>query len=67
MADGRSRKRGIPPAEKMRPGERYVETALRCLKEELEVNPQDAEILEDSHTTRREYRRHITQNNSHSL
>jgi ADP-ribose pyrophosphatase YjhB (NUDIX family) len=40
-----SRYRGQPPAEKLKPGESPVEGAIRCLQEEMEVNPSRVQIL----------------------
>jgi hypothetical protein len=48
--DGRRRLRNIPPAEKMLPGETVVETARRCLVEELHFRPDEIDILENTHT-----------------
>lgn len=39
LQDGRTRPRGRLPAEKMRPGERPGEAALRCLAEEMAIAP----------------------------
>ncbi|GIK42319.1 MAG: hypothetical protein BroJett011_61520 [Chloroflexota bacterium] len=40
-----SRYRGQPPAEKLKPGESPVEAAIRCLQEEMEVNPNRVQVL----------------------
>jgi hypothetical protein len=40
-----SRFRGKPPAEKLKPGEDPVEAAVRCLHEEMEVDPRWVQIL----------------------
>lgn len=40
-----TRFRGKPPAEKLKPGESPVEAAIRCLREEMEVNPSRVQIL----------------------
>jgi ADP-ribose pyrophosphatase YjhB (NUDIX family) len=40
-----SRFRGKPPAEKLKPGEDPVEAAVRCLHEEMEVDPRRVQIL----------------------
>ncbi|MCL4299690.1 MAG: NUDIX domain-containing protein [Anaerolineae bacterium] len=40
-----SRYRGQPPAEKLKPGESPVEAAIRCLQEEMEINPKRVQIL----------------------
>lgn len=49
LRGGRQRARGRPPSEKMKPGESYEETALRCLEEELGVAPQEARILPETY------------------
>lgn len=46
---GRQRRRGRPPSEKMKPGESYEETALRCLEEELGVAREAVKILPNSY------------------
>ncbi|WP_089936529.1 NUDIX hydrolase [Candidatus Entotheonella palauensis] len=56
FADGMTRQRHIPPAEKMQPGERPVDTAIRCLHEELGVAQHDIEIVTRTHPPRREVR-----------
>jgi hypothetical protein len=56
LSDGRRRHRDIPPSEKMLPGESYQDTALRCLKEELHLNPVRARILPETHAMRQELR-----------
>lgn len=60
LADGRRRKRNRPPSEKMRPGENYLEAALRCLREELGVRRADVDLLHDT------YRREQTEGPSQS-
>lgn len=40
-----SRYRGKPPAEKLKPGEDPIEAAVRCLYEEMEVDPSRVQIL----------------------
>lgn len=47
LDDKRTRKRNIPPSEKMKPGEDCLDAARRCLIEELQVPDQDIEILSD--------------------
>ncbi len=49
LEDGRRRARNIPPAEKMLAGETYADAVRRCLREELRVNPDTAEILTHTH------------------
>ncbi len=44
FGENQQRERGGPPAEKIKPGESPVETALRCLQEELQVDPSRVEI-----------------------
>ncbi|MEU6145321.1 NUDIX hydrolase [Streptomyces sp. NPDC047081] len=46
MADGAVRDRNSPPTEKMLPGETPVAAALRCLAEELRVDPQDVTVAD---------------------
>ena len=60
LADGRWRERNRPPSEKMRPGESYLEAALRCLREELGVKRADVNLLHDT------YRREETEGPSPS-
>lgn len=45
FGDGRRRERGLLPSEKMRPDEEPVAGALRCLEEELGVDPERVEVL----------------------
>jgi hypothetical protein len=54
FATGLTRHRHMPPAEKMRPGERPIDTAMRCLHEELGVARRDVEIVTSAHPPRRE-------------
>ncbi len=54
FSDGLIRSRQIPPAEKMQPGERPVDTAIRCLREELAVDPSAVEIVDATHEARHE-------------
>lgn len=54
LAGGGRRQRNRPPSEKMQPGESYLESALRCLREELDVERADVTLLHD--TYRREQR-----------
>lgn len=48
--DGRKRLRNKPPSEKMKPGENYIEAAVRCLVEELEMEKEDITIFKDSYS-----------------
>lgn len=56
FASGMTRQRHIPPAEKMQPGEEPMDTAIRCLCEELGVARHDIEIVASAHLPRREVR-----------
>ncbi|MDX1664289.1 MAG: NUDIX domain-containing protein [Candidatus Promineifilaceae bacterium] len=49
MRGGGRRVRNRPPAEKMRADEAPLAAALRCLVEELEVQPGDVTLLPDTH------------------
>jgi hypothetical protein len=46
---GRRRERNRPPSEKMHPGERYVDAALRCLREELGVEAEDVRLKHETY------------------
>lgn len=54
--DGRRRARNIPPAEKMLPGETYLDATRRCLFEELQIDPTRVHILEHTHDSTEELR-----------
>jgi hypothetical protein len=54
FASGLTRQRHLPPAEKMQPGERPIDTAVRCLHEELGVEYDAIDIVPTSHPHRRE-------------
>jgi len=56
FASGMTRQRHMPPAEKMQPGERPIDTAIRCLYEELGVVHDDIEIVSSAPLSRREVR-----------
>ena len=45
FASGLTRPRDIRPSEKMKPGERPSDTAIRCLREELGTAPEDIDIV----------------------
>ncbi|HSM26419.1 MAG TPA: NUDIX domain-containing protein [Anaerolineaceae bacterium] len=45
MIDDRTRKRNLPPSEKMKPGEDCKEAAIRCLVEELQLSQDEIKIL----------------------
>ncbi|PKO07129.1 MAG: hypothetical protein CVU41_03405 [Chloroflexi bacterium HGW-Chloroflexi-3] len=47
LDDKRTRKRSIPPSEKMKPGENCLDAAKRCLLEELQIPDNDVEILSE--------------------
>jgi hypothetical protein len=48
LSDGRTRYRGLPLSEKMKPGESPVEAAIRGLNEELQVRSSDVKVLNAS-------------------
>jgi hypothetical protein len=54
FASGMVRPRHLPPAEKMQPGEQPIDTAIRCLREELGLAHRDIEIVASSSPLRRE-------------
>jgi hypothetical protein len=56
FASGLTRQRHLPPAEKMQPGERPIDTAMRCLHEELGVEYDAIAIVATSYPHRREVR-----------
>ena len=60
LAGGQRRLRNRPPAEKMHAGERPLAAALRCLVEELELQPEDVTLLPDS------YRKVVTERDGRS-
>lgn len=45
FGDHQQRRRDLPPAEKLKPGENPVDGAIRCLQEELQVGPAYVEVL----------------------
>jgi uncharacterized protein YhbP (UPF0306 family)/ADP-ribose pyrophosphatase YjhB (NUDIX family) len=45
FGENQYRYRGMPPTEKIKPGESQVEAAIRCLQEEMEVSPNRVKIL----------------------
>jgi len=45
IARNQVRYRGLPPAEKIKPGEGYIDAAIRGLKEELQINPDRIRII----------------------
>ena len=47
--DGRTRSRGIPPSEKLRRGESYLDGAIRCVAEELRVARSHVQVMEGTH------------------
>ncbi len=47
---GRTRPRGRPPSEKMKPGEHYEDAAIRCLVEELGAAPSAIRLHPATHT-----------------
>jgi hypothetical protein len=48
FGDNQQRQRGLPPAEKIKPGETHQQAALRCLQEELQIDPAAVTILADT-------------------
>lgn len=54
--DGRRRQRGMPPAEKMLPGEKVCDAALRCLNEELDLSAEQVTLLPETYTCKTEQR-----------
>jgi hypothetical protein len=48
LSDGRKRYRDLPLSEKIKPGESPVDAAIRGLKEELQVEPNEIKILNAS-------------------
>lgn len=55
LEDGQRRFRNQPPSEKMKPGESYMETAVRCLQEELGIQSENFRLLTETyeHTVRK--------------
>ncbi|MBN1217363.1 MAG: NUDIX hydrolase [Anaerolineae bacterium] len=51
-----SRYRWFPPSEKLKHGEGHIEAAVRGLKEELQVNPNDIKILSVSPSPKQQCR-----------
>lgn len=49
MQGGRRRARERPPSEKMYPGEHYADAAIRCLREELDVAPEQIDLKPESY------------------
>lgn len=49
FGDGQRRYRDQPPAEKMKPGETYIEAAMRCLVEELGVEVNQVQLFPGTH------------------
>ncbi len=45
FGENQYRYRGMPPSEKLKPGEGPVQAAIRCLEEEMEVSPSRVKIL----------------------
>ena len=56
LQDGRTRSRELPPSEKMHPGEHPADAATRCLREELEVEPGEVELVNTAHPPTRQSR-----------
>lgn len=49
LFDGRTRLRNYPPSEKIKAGENYLDAAIRCLEEELQIGRDNIKILESTH------------------
>lgn len=49
FGDGQRRYRNLPPSEKIKVGETYVEAAYRCLSEELDIAPANITIYRETH------------------
>lgn len=49
LKDGQRRSRNRPPSEKMKPGESYKETAVRCLQEEIGIPAEAITLLPATH------------------
>jgi hypothetical protein len=56
FASGMTRHRHMPPAEKMQPRERPIDTAIRCLREELGVGHDDIDMVALAPRPRRQVR-----------
>ncbi len=53
--DKRIRSRNRPPSEKIRQGESYIEAAIRCLQEELDLERQNIKVIPSTyHQTQQE-------------
>lgn len=50
------RDRNIPPSEKLKPLESYIECAKRCLREELGIENGDMEIIESTYSQKKNVR-----------
>ncbi len=48
LNDSRKRKRCLPPSEKMKPEESWLEAAIRCLNEELSLAPHQFTVLSEN-------------------
>ncbi len=49
LGDGSRRTRGLPPSEKIKRGETYLEAAMRCCYEEIGVSAQAVQLLSESY------------------
>ncbi len=56
FGDKQQRQRNLPPAEKLKPGENYLQAAWRCLQEELQINPAAITLLADTPELQRQTR-----------
>ncbi len=50
LNDGRVRRRNRPPSEKMKPEETYMDAAVRCLEEELNISSEDIQVLSTTYS-----------------
>lgn len=51
LRNGQRRSRKMPPSEKMKPGESYIETAQRCLQEELGLETHKTKFAHSTYRT----------------
>ena len=54
LKDGRTRRRNLPPSEKMKANENYEQAARRCLQEELGVSAESIHIMPNTHSLKTE-------------
>ncbi len=56
FGSGQQRFRNIPPSEKMKTKESYIDTAIRCLQEELGLAPQNIEFIRPTYQQKKTIR-----------